>query len=83
MRRAAQDAKIDVALAQRNRALPNKYAEAAELADEFPQIAAWLPAKRRLWEKEPRNIVMFEALSLAWGWWRSSGPRESEATIDW
>lgn len=80
--RAAAEAKVDIILAQREQLAPNKYAEAAMLADEFPQLAAWLPDKRRLWEKEPRNIILFEALALVWSWWRRSRPPELE-TIDW
>lgn len=81
--RAAKEARVSLALGYRRSGAPNKYAEAAELAAEFPQLAAWLPDKRRLWEHEPRNIILFEALSLAWNWWQASGPRESEETIDW
>lgn len=69
---AANNANVEVVRIPRPASCPNKYAEAAELADEFPQIASWLPKKRRLWETEPRNIIYFEALALAWGWWRSS-----------
>ena len=43
---------------------PNKYEEAAYLATRFPEIAAWVPRKRRLWESEPRVTVLFEALAL-------------------
>lgn len=80
--RAAVDAKVEVALLPHMMDAPNKYAEAAELAKEFPQIAGWLPSKRRLWETEPRYIILFEALSLAWRWWREMG-REPEQTIEW
>ena len=44
---------------------PNKYAEASALAQRYPDIAGWLPEKRRFYDKEPRNIVLFEALSIA------------------
>ena len=59
----------------------NKYAAAASLAVEFPQIEPWLPRKRRPWEPEPRNIIYFEALALVWSYWRSSAlmPDEREA----
>lgn len=43
----------------------NKYEEAASLGIRFPEIAAWVPKKPRLWETEPRNTVYFEALVLA------------------
>lgn len=80
--RAAVAAAVDVILVEREHLAPNKYAEAAVLAQEFPQLAAWLPDKRKLWEKEPRNIILFEALALGWTWWRRSSPPEIE-TIDW
>jgi hypothetical protein len=70
--RAATAAKVEVVLLPRAQDSPNKYAEAMALAEEFPQLASWVPAKRRLWETEPRYIILFEALSLAWNWWRSS-----------
>jgi hypothetical protein len=80
---AANELEVEVALVQREQLAPNKYAEAAALAKEFPQLAAWLPDKRRLWEKEPRNIILFEALALAWFWWRRSAPQDDLDTIDW
>lgn len=43
----------------------NKYDEAERLAERFPEISAWAPAKRRIWESEPRNTIYFEALALA------------------
>lgn len=43
----------------------NKYEEAAHLATRFPEIASWVPKKRRLWDPEPRATVLFEALALA------------------
>jgi hypothetical protein len=61
---------------------PNKYADAAELAAEFPQIASWLPHPRRLWETEPRNVIYFEALALVWAWWKSSGRGFPEESAD-
>ena len=81
--RAAETARVELVLLPRIQESPNKYAEAATLAAEFPQIASWLPSKRRLWETEPRYIILFEALSLAWRWWRSAGPREASDTIEW
>jgi len=57
----------------------NKFVDAAALAKEFPQIAAWLPKPRKLWEPEPRNIIHFEALALARAWWRKEGGRGAEA----
>ena len=42
-----------------------KYTEAAALADRFPELYGWLPKKRRYWDSEPRNTILFEALALA------------------
>src|SRR5882724_4871482 len=74
--KAAEALDAKVAFIDRGYAAANKYAEAAILAVEFPQVAPWLPDKRKLWEHEPRFIILFEALSLVWNWWRSSGPKE-------
>ena len=81
--RAARGLGVEVILARRSTNQPNKYAEAAALAAEFPQLAPWLPDKRRLWEQEPRYIILFEALSLVWAWWRSSRPSDDAETIEW
>ncbi|HHG90306.1 MAG TPA: hypothetical protein ENJ90_07520 [Devosia sp.] len=43
----------------------NKYEEASALAKQYPEIQAWLPKKRRFFDNEPRNTVLFEALSFA------------------
>jgi hypothetical protein len=43
----------------------NKYEEAENLAERFPELKAWVPRKRRIWESEPRQILLFEALALA------------------
>lgn len=43
----------------------DKYAEAEALAARYPALTAWLPPKRRFYDNEPRNTVLFEALSLA------------------
>lgn len=50
---------------QRVQAFPNKYDEAQHLATRYSDLKPWLPAKRRLWEAEPRNTVYFEALAMA------------------
>jgi hypothetical protein len=44
---------------------PNKYAEAEALVTMFPELTPWLPPPRRFYDNEPRNTVLFEALSLA------------------
>lgn len=82
--RAARALHVKVVFTERGTDAPNKYLEANALAVEFPQVAAWLPKKRQLWEKEPRYIILFEALSLAWSWWRSSRPCDEDLeTIEW
>lgn len=43
----------------------DKYEEAAVLAAHYPDLEPWLPKKRRFFDREPRNIVIFEALALA------------------
>ena len=51
---------------ERQRKHKNKYVEAAALAQIFPQVADYLPQPRLLHHsKEPRNTVLFEAISLA------------------
>ena len=51
--------------AKRLQKFANKYEEAAHLAIRFPEIAAWVPKKRRLWDSEPRQTVLFDALALS------------------
>jgi hypothetical protein len=43
----------------------NKYDEAKHLGERFPEMSIWVPRPRRIWEPEPRNTILFEALSLA------------------
>ena len=61
---ACEQGVLDVKVA-RVSAYKNKYEEAEALGRRFPEIAAWVPKKPRLWETEPRNTVYFEALALA------------------
>ena len=35
------------------------------MAEQFPEIAGWVPKKPRSWETEPGNTIYFEALGLA------------------
>lgn len=55
---------LDVSVPHKHR-YPNKYAEADALAEQFPELAPWKPMKRRFYDNEPRNTVLFEALALA------------------
>lgn len=61
---AAQNYVLDVSVV-RTHEHANKYEEAEVLARRHPDIRPWLPGKRRFFDNEPRNIVLFEALSLA------------------
>ena len=63
-RTAAQNYLLDVS-AERKPERSNKYDEAKALSDRYPEMSAWLPKKRRFYDNEPRNIVLFEALMLA------------------
>jgi hypothetical protein len=60
---AAEHELLDIAV-ERPHDFPNKYAEAAKLIERYPEIAAWQP-RRRFFDNEPRNTVLFEALALA------------------
>lgn len=42
-----------------------KYTEAENLVERFPELRGWLPQKRRYFDSEPRNTILFEALALA------------------
>ena len=61
---AASNHLLDVSVA-RERPFANKYEEAAALADRYPELLPWVPKKRRLFDNEPRNTVLFEALAQA------------------
>ena len=61
---AAQANLLDVCVT-RLTAFKNKYEEAKSLGERFPEINAWVPRPRRIWEPEPRNTILFEALALA------------------
>jgi hypothetical protein len=61
---AADNFVLDVSVVREQR-YPNKYAEAEALVAHYPDLAAWKPLKRRFFDNEPRNTVLFEALALA------------------
>lgn len=63
-RTAAQNYLLDVCVTPA-REHKNKYDEAQALAERYPELAPWVPKPRRFFDKEPRNIVLFEAVSLA------------------
>ena len=50
----------------RPRRFPSKYEEAEHLAERYSDIAGYLPKqKRRIFDFEPRGMIIFEALALA------------------
>jgi hypothetical protein len=65
--RTAEDNDLLDVSVPRERRYPNKYAEADALVERYPELAPWLPMKRRFYDNEPRNTVIFEALALAEG----------------
>lgn len=65
LHRRAGTSQAFVASLVRQQAYPNKFFEANDLAERFPELAAWVPKRPKLWEREPRNLVYFEALALA------------------
>lgn len=63
--RVAEEKKLLDARVLRVSLFKNKYEEAEALGKRFPEIAAWVPKKPKIWEKEPPNLIYFEALALA------------------
>jgi len=63
--RASHNYVLDVSV-QRPRTFPSKYEEAEALVSRHPDLTGYLPErKRRFYEFEPRNMIIFEALALA------------------
>ena len=62
---ASHNMVLDVSVS-RPRAFASKYDEAASLVAEYPDLIGYLPKlKRRIFDFEPRAMVLFEALALA------------------
>lgn len=62
---ASHNSVLDVSV-PRPRTFQSKFEEAQSLAEEHPEIAGYLPAqRRRIFDFEPRGMVLFEALALA------------------
>lgn len=62
---ASHNPVLDVAVS-RPRNYASKYEEAEALASQYPETAAYLPKqRRRIFDFEPRNMILFEALALA------------------
>jgi hypothetical protein len=55
---------LDVSVTREQR-FPNKYLEADAIVAAYPELRPWLPKKRRFYDNEPRNTVLFEAMALA------------------
>ena len=49
----------------REREFASKYLEAEAIVKRYPELRPWLPQRRRFFENEPRNTVLFEAITLA------------------
>ena len=43
----------------------NKYVEAEAFSKRFPQLNPFVPKKPKIWQSEPRKMIVFEALALA------------------
>jgi hypothetical protein len=62
---ASHNCVLDVSV-KRPRIYPSKYEEADALAARHPEMIGYLPSsKRRIFDFEPRCMVLFEALALA------------------
>lgn len=61
---AAHNYVLDISI-ERVQHYANKYEEATALTDHYPELLPWLPKKRRFFDNEPRETVLFEALALA------------------
>lgn len=55
---------LDVSV-EKQRLYECKYTEAQALVKRYPELTGWLPQKRPYFGSEPRNTILFEALSLA------------------
>ena len=65
--KAAQESNIEWQYIDRVQTYDNKYLEAQALSEQFPDLKNQLPRKRRLWEEEPRVMIIFEALGVGLG----------------
>lgn len=61
----ADEADVMAVTVPRRQDFANKYEEADALVERYPELTPWKPQKRRFYDNEPRNTVLFEALSLA------------------
>ena len=63
--RAAKRSPAMISQVTRVQTYPNKFIEARALAERYPELKPSVPDKNRLWEREPRNLIYFEAMALA------------------
>lgn len=61
----AANKKMLNAMVPRRHDYDNKYDEADALAALYPDLKPWVQRRRWFYDNEPRNTVIFEALSLA------------------
>ncbi|MFD1156819.1 hypothetical protein [Roseovarius aestuarii] len=62
---ASHNEVLDVSV-PRPRNFTSKYEEATHLVKRYPDVAGYLPeCKRRIFEFEPRGMIIFEAVALA------------------
>lgn len=61
----ANDAPVLNAAITKAQAYRNKYEEAKALVDEYPELLSRLVETIFPWKKEPRRMILFEALSMA------------------
>ncbi len=63
--KAAEKSSIESMAVPRHNPYKNKYEESKALIQKHPNMAPLRPKVRRYFENEPRNTVLFEALSFA------------------
>lgn len=61
---AANNYLLDVSVAP-SREHASRHEERLALIRLYPELQPWLPRKRRAFDPEPRNTVLFDALSIA------------------
>jgi hypothetical protein len=49
----------------KQRGCESKHSTAVLLAEWFPELALRVPAERKLWESEPHNALLFDAVAIA------------------
>lgn len=63
--KAAQDHDVTWSLVVRKQRHANKFQEAVNLVERFPELKATLPPKRYWWQTEDQRMIIFEATALA------------------